>query len=110
MANRFHRRNPPAEQSKPNSRLRNHHECALEFCGQALRRNKHTRTGGSHSRFRQVIMDRGRPKIGNGSERINITIERDLLARADAIARQRKIGRSEMIASVLKLLISRKAS
>jgi metal-responsive CopG/Arc/MetJ family transcriptional regulator len=55
-------------------------------------------------------MDRGRPKIGNGSERINITIERDLLARADAIARQRKIGRSEMIASVLKLLISRKAS
>lgn len=53
---------------------------------------------------------RGRPKIGKGSERINITIERNLLARADAVARQQKIGRSEMIASALKLLISRKAS
>jgi hypothetical protein len=53
---------------------------------------------------------RGRPKIGKGSERINITIERDLLARADTIARQRNIGRSEMIAAALKLLISRKAS
>jgi hypothetical protein len=53
---------------------------------------------------------RGRPKIGKGAERINITIERDLLAQADAIAHQRKIGRSEMIASALRLLIRRKAS
>jgi len=52
---------------------------------------------------------RGRPRIGKGSERINITIERDLLTRADAVARQRKIGRSEMIASALELLIGRKA-
>ena len=53
---------------------------------------------------------RGRPRVGKGSERINITIERDLLARADAVAQQQKIGRSEMIASALKLLIGRKAS
>jgi hypothetical protein len=52
---------------------------------------------------------RGRPRIGKGSERINITIERDLLSRADAVARQRRIGRSEMIASALELLIGRKA-
>lgn len=76
------------------------------------------------------VMDRGRPlnaaereqhrraakrgrsqaQGGKGSERINVTIERELLARADAVARQRKIGRSEMITSALKLFINRKVS
>jgi hypothetical protein len=51
----------------------------------------------------------GRPRIGRGAERINITIERNLLAQTDAMARQKKIGRSEMIALGLKLLIRRKA-
>jgi len=49
---------------------------------------------------------RGRPRIGAGAERINITIERDLLARADALAADRKISRSEMIASALQLLVA----
>jgi hypothetical protein len=35
---------------------------------------------------------RGRPLIGKGSERINITIERGLLKQADALAKKRKIG------------------
>jgi hypothetical protein len=52
---------------------------------------------------------RGRPRIGKGSERINITIERDLLAQADALALRRKLGRSEIIATALKFLIGRKA-
>jgi hypothetical protein len=51
----------------------------------------------------------GRPRVGRGAERINITIERGLLAQADALARRRKIGRSEMVAQGLRLLIRRKA-
>jgi hypothetical protein len=51
----------------------------------------------------------GRPRIGRGSERINITIERGLLAKADAVARQQKIGRSELIARSLQMLVGRKA-
>ena len=52
---------------------------------------------------------RGRPKVGKGAQRINITIERELLSRADALAARRDMGRSEMIASALEFLI-RKAS
>lgn len=51
----------------------------------------------------------GRPRIGRGSERINITIERGLLAEADAIARRQKIGRSELIARSLRQMLMRKA-
>jgi hypothetical protein len=47
----------------------------------------------------------GRPPVGRGSERINITIERGLLAQADAMARRQKIGRSELIARSLQLLV-----
>jgi len=51
----------------------------------------------------------GRPRIGRGSERINITIERGLLAEADAVARRQKIGRSELIARSLQQMLFRKA-
>ena len=50
---------------------------------------------------------RGRPRIGKGAERINITIERNLLARADALAAEREMGRSEVIASALELLMKK---
>ena len=52
---------------------------------------------------------RGRPRIGGGAERINITIERDLLKAADAMAAARGKKRSELLADALKLLL-RKAS
>ena len=51
----------------------------------------------------------GRPRIGRGSERINITIERGLLTEADAVARRQKIGRSELIARSLQQMLIRKA-
>jgi hypothetical protein len=50
---------------------------------------------------------RGRPRVGKGAERINITIERDLLSRADALASSRDIGRSEMIAMALEQLLQK---
>lgn len=48
---------------------------------------------------------RGRPPVGQGARRVNITMERELLARADALATKRKIGRSELIAQGLRLLL-----
>jgi hypothetical protein len=47
----------------------------------------------------------GRPRIGRGSARINITIERGLLAEADKIGRREKVNRSELIARGLRLLV-----
>jgi len=51
----------------------------------------------------------GRPVIGRGAKRINLTIERGLLAQTDALARREKVGRSELVSRGLKLIIKRKA-
>jgi hypothetical protein len=43
----------------------------------------------------------GRPKIGKGAYRINITVEQQLLARTDRFARTRGLTRSQLIAHAL---------
>jgi len=53
---------------------------------------------------------RGRPRIGRGSQKIHITLERGLVKEADKVARERGIGRSELIAHALAGIIRRKAS
>jgi hypothetical protein len=52
-------------------------------------------------RFRRAISRRGRPRIGKGSKAITVTLERGLLTRADRVARERHITRSQLIASAL---------
>ena len=52
----------------------------------------------------------GRPVVGKGAERINISLERGLLSRADAAAKREKIGRSELIARALEDALKRRAS
>jgi hypothetical protein len=47
----------------------------------------------------------GRPKIGQGAEIVSVTIERDLLKRSDAFARQKGIKRSELVSASLSLVI-----
>jgi hypothetical protein len=51
---------------------------------------------------------RGRPRVGQGAEKIRVSIERELLAEADAYARKRGISRSELIAEGLKTVIRRR--
>lgn len=53
---------------------------------------------------------RGRPRIGKGAQKIHITLERGLVKAADRVARQRGMGRSELIARALAGIIGRKAS
>jgi hypothetical protein len=49
---------------------------------------------------------RGRPKLGaSGVDRVSVSVEKSLLARADAFARQRKLKRSEMVTQGLELLM-----
>jgi hypothetical protein len=52
---------------------------------------------------------RGRPVVGSGSEKINITIERGLLKDADRLARKSGVSRSQLIASGLQAILGRKA-
>jgi len=49
---------------------------------------------------------RGRPIVGKGAKIVPVSIERDLLAKADAFAQQHKLKRSEMVARGLKLVMT----
>jgi hypothetical protein len=49
----------------------------------------------------------GRPKVGNGVKIISLSMERDLLKRADSFARSRGLKRSELVARGLELVMRR---
>ena len=49
---------------------------------------------------------KGRPRIGKGAERIQITLERGLLAEADTFAKRAKMSRSELIAQGLRMALA----
>jgi hypothetical protein len=51
---------------------------------------------------------RGRPRIGLGSEKVRVTIERGLLKEADAYAKASHISRSELIARGLRAVIGKR--
>jgi hypothetical protein len=50
---------------------------------------------------------RGRPRIGKGAQKIHITLERGLVKKADKVAKQRGMGRSELIAQALAGIIGK---
>jgi hypothetical protein len=56
--------------------------------------------------IRQALRKRGRPPVGGGAERIQITVERTLLAQADELAKCERISRSELIARGLRLALA----
>ncbi len=48
---------------------------------------------------------RGRPRIGQGAEKIRISVERVLLAQTDTFAEKHQLTRSEMIARGLRAVL-----
>jgi hypothetical protein len=50
---------------------------------------------------------RGRPPVGKGAARINITIEKGLLGRVNSFSKKQKISRARMIAQGLELLLKK---
>jgi hypothetical protein len=61
------------------------------------------------ARDRQLRRRRGRPRIGKGAEKINVCLERDLLACVNQLAKEKGIGRSTLIAQALASVVKRKA-
>lgn len=59
---------------------------------------------------RKIKRRRGRPRVGAGAERLQITVERSLLSRADRFARAQGLSRSELIAHGLLLAMARKSA
>jgi hypothetical protein len=58
--------------------------------------------------FKRILRrGRGRPRIGKGAARINITIEKGLLGRVNAFSKKQKISRARMIAKGLELVMKK---
>jgi hypothetical protein len=51
----------------------------------------------------------GRPRVGKGAKVIALSVERDLLMRADAYAKRHGLKRAELVAQALRAIIDRKA-
>ena len=58
-------------------------------------------------RHERAMRKVGRPRVGQGAKRVLITIERGLLADADALARRRNTSRASLIAEGLKLILKK---
>ena len=56
--------------------------------------------------LRRAKRRRGRPPLGSPAQRIQVTVERRLLAEADGLARRERISRSELIARGLRLALA----
>lgn len=54
----------------------------------------------------QASRKRGRPMVGKGAQRVLVSIEKDLLAKADATAERLQMSRSELIARGLRAAIA----
>ncbi|MFI5379514.1 MAG: hypothetical protein ACHRHE_09470 [Tepidisphaerales bacterium] len=57
-------------------------------------------------KHRQSGLRPGRPRVGLGAARINISIERGLLRKADAFARRHKLSRAAVVARSLDALLA----
>ncbi len=49
----------------------------------------------------------GRPKVGRGAATVAVSIERGLLKEADALARRRNVGRSQLFVAALRAELER---
>jgi hypothetical protein len=49
---------------------------------------------------------RGRPRVGLGAEKIRISVERELLGKADSEAKRLRISRSQLISRSLRQMLS----
>lgn len=59
--------------------------------------------------WEQAKRGRGRPRIGKGARKISISLEGDLLHKANALARKKGMNRSELIAGFVMDGLRRKA-
>ncbi len=66
-------------------------------------------TARDRTRHRRAGLRVGRPTIGRGAKRINISMERSLLESADSFARDREITRAHLIAQSVRAYLKRAA-
>lgn len=60
----------------------------------------------ARARHRRAERKRGRPRAGDGSKAISVTIEESLLRRVDALARRKKTPRAQLVARGLRAVLA----
>jgi hypothetical protein len=60
----------------------------------------------SRARWERARRNPGRPRKGKGAQAIAVTVERDLLARCDALARKLGISRAGLIARGIRAVLA----
>jgi len=63
-------------------------------------------TPSEQERWKRVKRKRGRPKVGRGFQRVSVSIEKSLLKRITAHAKERQITRSGLIAELFEKLLA----
>jgi hypothetical protein len=58
------------------------------------------------ARWERIKRKRGRPPVGNGSKVISVSLERDLLARTDKLAKKMQVPRAQLIARGLRAVLA----
>lgn len=61
--------------------------------------------GRERAQWRRITKNMGRPKIGQGVKAISLTVEKDLLRRADAYAKRNGLKRTELFSQGVRLVI-----
>ena len=59
--------------------------------------------------MRLARRNRGRPRMGKGAKVISVSVEKDLLARSDALARKLGVRRAALIARGLRQVLAEEA-
>jgi len=60
---------------------------------------------GERRQWKRFQAKMGRPKVGKGAKTISLTVEKDLLKRADAYAKQHGISRAKLVARGLEVIL-----
>lgn len=55
--------------------------------------------------WRRFKAKMGRPRVGKGVKTISLTVERELLAQADAYAKRHRISRAKLVAQGLQTIL-----
>jgi hypothetical protein len=63
----------------------------------------------SRALWNRVKRKRGRPRIGEGSEVISLSVERGLLKRSDQLAKKKGLTRAQLFAQALKSVLRKRA-
>jgi hypothetical protein len=68
--------------------------------------NTHPLTAESRRALAKAANKGGRPRIGAGAKRINLTVEKNLLSKVDAYGRKHGLSRAAVVAEGLKRIVA----